>query len=573
MPAKKMILWTQVNHCKIVGVMDQQDWYSTVRTITEQLVAVRSVSPGAGERDIAQVIVDLLRADDLGNAYVLCDLEPLPGDPYDRANAVAYMRGRRPEAIVLLGHIDTVGTEDFGALEPLATDPAALAMHRQELLGDLTLDHPDEWMFGRGALDMKSGVAAHIALMRHFARQIKTTGEPPPLSLVFAGTPDEETESAGMLALMPWLARLRRRERLTYVGLINTDYVTPRSADDPERPIYLGSVGKLLPLFYIVGKATHAGNPYAGIDANLLSAELIRDLCMDPALTERVGDATTPPPVTLHHSDLKTAYNVQTPLAAWFYLNILTLRDTPAEWLVRLKVRSRAAIRRVQRRLARGYRIMHGDLPLPVQLAAHTVLTYAELLAATQAGKGEELVRTTLDRVWREFPSALDSREATLRLIAALWALGGRDGPAIIIAFAPPYYPHISSAECVLTQAIRAVVARHPDEHLAVRDYFPLLSDLSYALSDPAQDISSLIANMPLWAKQRPEGPVPASPETAYTIPFDTIHEAGIAGVANIGPLGWDGHQRTERVHMPFSFAVVPQLIFETIYEIVRLLK
>ncbi|HKD77669.1 MAG TPA: M20/M25/M40 family metallo-hydrolase, partial [Ktedonobacterales bacterium] len=402
--------------------MGQQDWYPIVRALTEQLVAVRSVSPGTGERAIAQVIVDLLRADDLGDAYTFCDLEPLPNDPFGRANAVAYLRGQRPETLVLLGHIDTVGTEDYGALEPLATDPIALALHQKELMGDVTLEHPKEWMFGRGALDMKSGVAVNIALMRHFARQVKETGEPPPLSLVFAGAPDEETESAGMLALMPWLAQLRRRERLHYVGLINTDYVTPRSANDPERPIYLGSVGKLLPIFYIVGKATHVGNPYDGIDANLLSAELVRDLCMDPSLTERVDDATTPPLVTLHHSDLKTAYNVQTPLAAWFYLNILTLRATPEEWLDRLKTRSHVAIRRVQRRMARDYRTLHNnqDSPLPAHLADSTALTYAELLAATLTIKGAEAVRATLDRLRNECPPAMDSREATLRMIMAL---------------------------------------------------------------------------------------------------------------------------------------------------------
>jgi arginine utilization protein RocB len=546
--------------------IQQRDWYLTVRGITEQLVAVRSVSPGTGERTIAQIIVDLLRAGDLGDAYTLCTLEPLPGDRYGRAYAIAYLRGKRPETMILLGHIDTVGTEDYGALEPLATDPAVLAEHWRELMGNLPLDHPDEWMFGRGALDMKSGVAVNIALMRHFAHQIKVTGEPPPLSLVFAGTPDEETESAGMLALMPWLVQLRQREGLNYVGLINTDYVTPRHAGDPVRPIYMGSVGKLLPIFYVVGKATHVGDPYGGIDANLLSAELVRDLCMDPALTERVGDAATPPPVTLHHSDLKTAYNVQTPLAAWFYLNVLTLSATPAEWLDRLKTRSQAALRRVQRRLARGYRTLYGDLPLPAHLVEHTVLTYAELLAATQAARGADVVRATLDRVRRECPPALDSREATLRLIAALWTLSGRDGPAVVIAYAPPYYPHVGGTEGTLTQAIHAVVAHHPDEHLAVRDYFPLLSDLSYARHDPAQDISALTANMPLWMEQR-EGS-----GAGYTIPFNAIREAGIAGVANIGPLGWDGHQRTERVHMPFSFATVPQLIYETIHEVVRLL-
>jgi arginine utilization protein RocB len=38
--------------------------------------------------------------------------------------------------------------------------------------------------------------------------------------------------------------------------------------------------------------------------------------------------------------------------------------------------------------------------------------------------------------------------------------------------------------------------------------------------------------------------------------------------VVNIGPFGRDAHGLYERVHEPYSFDVVPQIIFETIKKI-----
>ena len=86
--------------------------------------------------------------------------------------------------------------------------------------------------------------------------------------------------------------------------------------------------GKLLPSFLIVGKEAHVGEPFQGVDANLLAAELIRDLSMNDALcdvvrssnkTQDVQDVqVTPPPVTLRASDLKTHYDVQLPFRCLF---------------------------------------------------------------------------------------------------------------------------------------------------------------------------------------------------------------------------------------------------------------
>lgn len=537
------------------------DWFAEVRACTEALVNVRSVSPSADESAVVQTVGELLRRDGLGAAYAVCDLVAIPGDPFGRCNAVAYLPGQQRATVVLLGHTDTVGTEDYGALEPLATDPAALAAHARDLIGDDSVAEPADWLFGRGALDMKSGVAVNIAVMRHFARQA-LAGTPPPVSLILLATPDEETQSAGALAATGWLADFRRQHDLRYVGLINTDYVAPRYPGDPERPIYTGSVGKLLPLFYVVGKATHVGDPYDGVDANLLSAEMVRDLSMNPLLVDHVRGEQTPPPVTLHLADLKTSYNVQTAFAAWFYLNVLTLSTTPEHLLATVQRTAQRSLNRVLGRLGKDYRALRRDLaaPLPPHLLSGAAYTYQDVRRLAEERVGAATVARELAAVRQECPARMDSREATLRLVAALWQLSARPAPAVVIAFAPPYYPHIAQQPGPLLEAVRAVAARHADQGVVLREFFPLLSDLSYMRLDAANRTEALIANMPLWTDGTPDPTV-----AGYSLPFATIHDAQIAGVVNIGVYGYGGHQRGERVYMPYSFQTVPQMVYETI--------
>ncbi len=537
-------------------------WYAAVHAITEHLVRIPSVSPGTGEIAVAEAVVDLLQRDGLGPAYAECGLASIAGDPFGRQNAVAVLRGRRREAVVLLGHIDTVGVEDYGALAPLAMQPDALAPHIADLLDGGSLKDPAEWMFGRGVVDMKSGVAVNIAVMRHFAVRA-LQGDPPPLTLVLVATPDEETQSAGALAATGWLGDLRVREQLRYLGVINTDYVAPRFPGDPERPIYLGSIGKLLPLFYVVGKATHVGDPYDGLDANLLAAELVRDLSMNPALAERLRGQATPPPVTLHLADLKSTYNVQTAFAAWFYLNVLTLRSTPQRVLERMQRIAARSLRRVVRRLASDFGAGAPGQPLPPHLREGNVWTYAELLAVAHATRGVAETSAMLEAIRATCPAGMDAREATLRLMQGLWEWSKLRPPAVVIAFAPPYYPHVAASDGALERATRAVAARHAEDGVVIREFFPLLSDLSYMKLDRSMRTGGLIANMPLWRDE----PDPA-PVAQYSLPFAAIKRARIEGMANIGVYGQGAHQHGERVYMPYSFQTVPQMVFETILEL-----
>jgi len=226
----------------------EYDWYDATRRYTLELVRTRSVNPGAGESHAAENALRLLHEDGLADAYTLSGLDPVADDPYGRHNAYAFVQGRSRRTVVLFGHVDTVGTSDYGPLEPWALDPDALAARLDalgrlvpELASDLAA-HPGDWMLGRGAADMKSGVAATIAVMRRLALQAREGDLA--LSVMLLATVDEESESAGALQSVRLLCALRERYGLEYVGAIDTDYTAARYPGDPHRYLYTGTVGK-----------------------------------------------------------------------------------------------------------------------------------------------------------------------------------------------------------------------------------------------------------------------------------------------------------------------------------------
>lgn len=101
--------------------------------------------------------------------------------------------------------------------------------------------------------------------------------------------------------------------------------------------MYTGSVGKVLPLIYCVGKETHVGEPLQGLNASWMAAEAVNQIELSDNYIDRKGDEATPPPTCLKLADLKGEYSVQTPSHAYVLYNILTLTSSPDELLEKLQ--------------------------------------------------------------------------------------------------------------------------------------------------------------------------------------------------------------------------------------------
>lgn len=525
-----------------------------VRRATLRLVGIRSVSPGEGEMDVVREALQILRERGSGGHYAEIGIEPIPGDPWNRGNGYALLLGESRQTMVLFGHVDTVDTADYGPFEHLALDPEALKADPEylaslpELAADLAAN-PDDWMFGRGAADMKAGVAALLEVMRRMAAE-----ERPPLSLLLLLTPDEENESAGILGALGLLAALRERYELQYVGAINPEYTTELYPGDPHRYIFTGAVGKLLPSFFVVGAPAHAADPFAGLDANLLLAELVRDLDLNVDLCDEVPSLRTAPPISLHAADGKTRYDTQLPYTGSLYLNVVTLTTGPDALLDRLGTIAANAMERVLRRVGERERQWRGDESAGTPRTG-AVLTYAALKTEAEGRLGETRVRAEIEREWNIRCEGEDTRARCLRLVQRVWEMTERSGPAIVLSYLPPYYPHTLAPEGPLLQAVDEVVRAHPDLHLVSRPYFPLFSDTSYLRLESGLNSEAVVANMPGWREALPG---------AYSLPLEAMRSLDIPGIT-LGPYGRGVHQRGERVLMSYSFGVLPRLILEII--------
>ena len=130
----------------------------------------------------------------------------------------------------------------------------------------------DGFMYGRGATDMKSGVAAFAAAAMDFVSKT-----PPDGSIVLAITGDEEGPAKdGTVALLEWMQINGERMDVCLVG-------EPTCPDDMGQMMKIGRRGSMNAFFTITGQQGHSAYPHlaknplpamARLVAQLSSAEL-----------------------------------------------------------------------------------------------------------------------------------------------------------------------------------------------------------------------------------------------------------------------------------------------------------
>jgi arginine utilization protein RocB len=550
-------------------------WQAEVARITRELVRCPSITNSPGENDCVQLIHRLIAELPYFQAHPEhLRLERTTDDPYERYNLYALVEGNGPRTVLLTGHYDVVSTDPYGALAPWACDPDGLLprlMADLEQNGRSTADalaladlRSGQYMPGRGALDMKSGLAAGMAVLARFAAAERERAGG---SLLFIATPDEEDNSHGMRAVAARLPELVRAWGLEPVAAINLDATNDRGDGSEGRAVFLGSVGKLLPAVYLVGRETHAGRPFDGVNPNLLAAMVTRRIECAAALVDVAEGEAAPPPVSLKQTDLKDYYDVTTPTAAWCTYNLLTHGWPAGEALLRVSAEVRTALDEAMAHLreeARRYGQLTGA-PAPELPWEPVVLTFAELKARAleQGGEraAEALSRTVAD-VQKD--PGVDLRAYSRRLIEALWPFAGLAGPAAVVSVASLYYPRVHISQAGEKGArLQAAVERHAAAVAAasgcsirVRPFFPGISDMSFlGCADSPEDLAALAGNTPAWGSRLRHD-------------YRAVQPLGIP-VVNLGPWGRDYHQRTERVNMPYSFQVVPELLWRVATDLV----
>jgi len=508
--------------------------------------------------------------------------------------------------VILLGHLDVAGVQDYSSdLDPF--DPQGLLERLMEVCraapradDERLMDAASgDWMFGRGSFDMKSGVAAQIAVMGALEREKDSL----PGNVLMITTPDEEVESAGLMDALSPLIDLRNDRNLRLLGVINSDYTAPRSPGDETRTIYRGTIGKLLCCFYVRGCETHVGEAFRGLDANLIGANLVRATNLNADLCDEVDGEITVPPVTQKVRDLKARYDAQTPVSAVIHCSRLVHGWTPGVVLDQMVELARDALNEAVRA-----RDVAWDAYSARQRSAESldalegcVLTYQDLYETVAERTGAPTLRKELKsraievikrtrEAFQSFASPereflvdrahvadLDSRERSLVIVRELVDIAIREGaldnrhPAIVVYFAPPFFPPVRGVpDSPLSRAIAAEVGSGCYGPIAIRGFYPYVSEMSFMRVDRSvqESLPVLTANFPLWRDDAVSSPDDRWMDS-FHVPFDVICDLN-CDVANIGPWGKEAHGQGERVHKPYSFETVPELIHNVVLRLLN---
>lgn len=541
-----------------------------VKSITKELVKVPSIVKTDGETKCAQKIYDYYKE----IPYFKENPERLQmvqtiDDEIERHIVVAHVKGTKGDsnkALILMGHLDTVGVDDFGTIKEYAFDPDKLpeALRKLNLDEELNADiDSGEYMFGRGALDMKSGVAGHMYLIKYFSEHPEELNG----HLIALAECDEEDNSHGILTGLKVFKYIKEKENLEYVAAINADYSTPYHAKDENRYVYFGTIGKLLPSFYVVGKETHVGQAFGGLDPNLVVAELTRLIELNPELCDEAFGEVTIPPMSLKQADFKEGYTVQTALAAYSYYNFFTHSMSPKDVMEKMKEKAEEAFDNIIEYTNSSYKEFcekggHTYTKLPWKKRVYTWDEFYNELVDIHGDKFKKHIRDFADELNKKQPT-MDLREFSAKVIEEAWKWVEDRSPAIII-----YYSSIFSARIEVTgkdekekNLLDSVnesidfVQKYSDKPIVTKMFYPYISDSSFmTISDDLEDLKALENNMPAWG-------------TKYVYNVDDILAINVP-VVNIGTFGKDGHKVTERVHMKHTFENVPNITYNTIKKI-----
>ncbi len=459
---------------------------------------------------------------------------------------------KHPEAtdtIVLISHFDTVWTEEYGVLEPLAFRPEELTKklmeekYKKGLPEDARIDlESGKYLFGRGTMDMKIGLALHMQLIE------KASIEKWPINLVLTTVPDEEVNSAGMRTTVIELVRLREEYGLTYKLFFNSEPSFSKNPTDIDEYIYSGTIGKIMPAALFYGKETHVGEPMKGITANYIASFLTQRMEWNEQFRETVLGESTPLPVSLQQKDLKLQYSTQTPYRAIALYNVFLMKRTAAEVMDLFEQVATEAMDTCNE----SYRQICAREQVS-GVGQVKVLRYEQLLAHAIEKLGAEEVKRIKKEVV-ENPH-WDDRDKSLRIVDSLMIQCQELAPATVLLYAPPYYPAINSSNDQLVKdsiELMKKMAKTFDNTVKQVHYFNGICDLSYVnYEDDSNGWAAFESNTPVWGD-------------TYSIPFKEMGELR-APVLNVGPFGKDPHQQTERLHIDSAFIEMPVMIEELI--------
>lgn len=234
------------------GFDSDQAWDNCAWELTKELVKIDSSDPGAYEGRIEKWIRDWLlqkikmAGKGLTEQIELRECEVLPG----RYNLMARIPGKSVEpGLIYICHMDTVM---LGEGWNEATPALGAIVSREG---------GTERLYGRGACDMKSGLACALTAFSQAVKLVGEKGQLPDRTFTFIGTVDEEDFMRGV-------------ERAIQDGWVSgEDWILDTEPTDGQ--IQVAHKGRTWFELTMDGITAHASNPWKGADAVAAMAEAV----------------------------------------------------------------------------------------------------------------------------------------------------------------------------------------------------------------------------------------------------------------------------------------------------------
>ncbi len=192
----------------------------------QNIIKINSINPPGNELEVANAIVSHSRSSNLETH--------IRKITHDRANVLVKLRGKYPDKpkLIFSGHLDTVPAGEI----PWDFAPFSGTVIKQKL-------------YGRGASDMKSGVAGMIEAMIN----LKEANFVPNSDIIFIGTAGEEVDCLGA-------------KRAVEEGMIENPGAIIISEPSNNR-VCIAHKGALWLEVKIFGKTAHGSMPHEGVNA------------------------------------------------------------------------------------------------------------------------------------------------------------------------------------------------------------------------------------------------------------------------------------------------------------------
>lgn len=222
--------------------MEVKDWKSNkpsqeqCQDILTKLVRVNTCQPSGNEADIIAVIQNMLPKT-VSCTYI--------DHGSNRASLVAQIKGKKENGgVALIGHVDTVSCND---LKQWKHSP-----HEAFVEGNI--------LYGRGAADMKGGIAAMILSLLRLA----SCGQKPSKPVYYCFTADEEKGGMGITSII----------KGGYLDGIDEVIICEPS----DEKVSICEKGALWLALHVNGVASHASRPDLGVNAVEYAMEFAKQM-------------------------------------------------------------------------------------------------------------------------------------------------------------------------------------------------------------------------------------------------------------------------------------------------------